>query len=269
MKRLLLLAALVLVAQTAQAKDCDVAILNGRVMDPETKLDAVRNVCVEGGKITAITTDEISGRETIDASDHVVAPGFIDGHVHIVDVPLGQKALLRDGVTTTLDLEAGAMPVGRWYDDLEGKSQTNYGATVSVGGARTGTFDPNYLKKTRSSNIVFDMFSGVKVTGDTYSRVPTDAETDNILQLVEQGLKEGALGVGPPVGYMVDGLTSKEMVGVQKLAGKYDRFSHVHTRFSSQTAPTSGILAFQEAIASAGAFGGGVIIAHSRHRRSI
>ena len=61
---------------------------------------------------------------------------------------------------------------------------------------------------------------------------------------------------------MVDGFTSQEMIGIQKLAGKYGRFIHLHSRFSSQMPPTSGILAFQEAIASAGAYGGGVIIAH-------
>jgi N-acyl-D-glutamate deacylase len=249
-------------AEAAIPDDLDLVILNGRVMDPESKLDAVRNVGVKNGKIVAVTAQAIEGRETIDAKGHVVAPGFIDGHVHTVDIPLGQKALLRDGVTSTLDLEAGAMPVGRWYEDLKGKSQTNYGATVSVAAARTATFDPGYLEKTQSSSIVYDMFAGLKVTGDTYTRVPTDAEIDSILKLVDQGLQEGALGVGPPMGYMVDGFTSKEIVGVQKLAGKYKRFSHVHTRFSSQTSPTSGILAFQEAIASAGSFGGGVIIAH-------
>jgi hypothetical protein len=52
---------------------------------------------------------------------------------------------------------------------------------------------------------------------------------------------------------MVDGYTSQETIGVQKLVGKYGRFSHVHTRFSSQEPPTTGILAFQEFIASAGA----------------
>lgn len=249
-------------AKAAIPEDFDLVILNGSVMDPESKLDAVRNVGVKDGKIVAVTEQTIEGTETIDAAGHVVAPGFIDGHVHTVDIPLGQKALLRDGVTTTLDLEAGAMPVRRWYEDLRGKSQTNYGATVSAAGARTATFDPSYLRKTQSSSIVYDMFSGVKVTGDTYTRVPTDAEIDKILGLVDQGLKEGALGVGPPMGYMVDGFTSQEIVGAQRLAGKYKRFSHVHTRFSSQTSPTSGILAFQEAIASAGAFGGGVIIAH-------
>ena len=41
----------------------DLAILNGRVMDPETGLDAVRNVGIQGGQIAAVTEDEIAGME--------------------------------------------------------------------------------------------------------------------------------------------------------------------------------------------------------------
>ena len=60
------------------AVNFDLVILNGRVIDPETKLDAVRNVGINGGKIAAVTEEAIGGRETIDAKGNVVAPGFID-----------------------------------------------------------------------------------------------------------------------------------------------------------------------------------------------
>ena len=50
----------------------DIAIVNGRVMDPESSLDAVRNVGVNGDKIATITEDEISGKQTLDAA------GFFD-----------------------------------------------------------------------------------------------------------------------------------------------------------------------------------------------
>ena len=61
---------------------------------------------------------------------------------------------------------------------------------------------------------------------------------------------------------MTEGFTSQEMIGIQKLVGNYGRFSHVHTRFSSQAPPSTALLAFQEAIDPAVAHGGGVIIAH-------
>src|ERR687891_1568675 len=60
----------------------DVVILNGRVIDPESGLDAVRNVGVSGGVIKAITTGRPSGRTVIDAKGLVVSPGFIDLHQH-------------------------------------------------------------------------------------------------------------------------------------------------------------------------------------------
>ena len=61
----------------AAAQDFDLVILNGRVIDPETRYDALANVGVKDGRIAAITKDKIIGQETIDATGHVVAPGFI------------------------------------------------------------------------------------------------------------------------------------------------------------------------------------------------
>ena len=244
----------------AYGQGCDVAIMEGRVMDPETKFDAIRNICVTGGKITAITESKITGKQVIDAKNHVVAPGFIDGHVHIVDSALGQKGILRDGVTTALDLEAGAYPVDQWYDQLAGRSQTNYGASVSAVGARTAVFRPKFKS---TGNGVKDVMVDPKGMGaDWVVRRATPDQREEILKIVDHGLSRGGLGVGPPVGYMTEGFSSEELLGMQKLAAKYGRFTHIHTRFSSQIAPTSAILAFQEAIAPSIAYGGGVIIAH-------
>ena len=257
---LTMLAASISVSSQVLAVDYDTVIMNGRVMDPETNFDAKRNVGIKDGKISIITKDAIKGARTIDATGHVVAPGFVDGHSHIVDAPLGQKAALRDGVTTTLDLEVGAYPVDLWYDNLAGRSQTNHGAVISVPAARTKVFNPSY--KSVDGSMINDLFTGVKMGDDWVTRVATGAERKQILELIDDGLRDGALGVGPPMGYMTEGFTSQEMISIQKLVGKYGRFSHVHTRFSSQAPPTTALLAFQEAIDPAVAYGGGVIIAH-------
>ena len=138
------------------AESYDLVILNGRVMDPETKLDALRNVGVRDGKIAAITKEKIKGKETIDAKDHVVAPGFIDMHDHNTAAPFGQKLALRDGVTTPMELEAGVYPVDTWYAYLEGKSQTNYGASVGTIPVRETLLNPDYKSKAYG-DFLYDM----------------------------------------------------------------------------------------------------------------
>jgi len=64
------------------AQAFDLIVANGRVVDPESGLDAVRHVGIRAGKIVTISADPLAGRTTIDASGLVVAPGFIDLHAH-------------------------------------------------------------------------------------------------------------------------------------------------------------------------------------------
>ena len=245
----------------------DLVITGGRVLDPESNLDAKRNVGVRDGKIAAVTEDALEGKETIDASGHVVCPGFIDGHVHVVDSPLGQKGALRDGVTTTMDLETGGFPVPHWYDNLKGKSQTNYGCNASAAAARTAVFHADYRNQTGklkspTGNMVTDVFAGVPVGFEWTNRLATDDEIKDILGIIEEGLGQGALGVAPPSGYMVNAFTSQEGAGMAKLSGEFGRLMHVHTRFSSQRPPTTGVLAVEEQLALIAAYGGGLMIAH-------
>ncbi len=126
---LLCLAALVPKPRVTADEAYDVAILNGRVMDPESGLDALRNVGIRAGKIAAISTTFLSAKSTIDAQGLVVAPGFIDLHEHGQE-PRNYEFQARDGVTTSLELELGTDDVDRWYATREGKSLINFGVSI-------------------------------------------------------------------------------------------------------------------------------------------
>jgi N-acyl-D-glutamate deacylase len=231
-------------------------------MDPESGLDATRNVGVKAGKITAVTEQAITGKESIDASGHVVAPGFIDGHFHNVLVPFGRKLGLRDGVTTQLELEAGVLPVGKWYDSMEGKTAPNYGATAAMMAARESTLNPKFKSKVGASLYDLEDPKSSGATMNWSTVVATDAQIEMILSKLEEGLKQGALGVGNPVGYMVDGLTQRETYGAQAIAGKYGRLTGLHGRFSGQNQSASGMLGTDEMLGAVLAGGGGLIVQH-------
>ena len=100
----------------AVAQTYDVVILNGRVMDPETNFDGVRNVGVKDGRIATVTKDKIAGKKVIDATGHVVAPGFIDIHAHGQNIG-DYRMQAMQGVTTMLELESGVLPISEWYED--------------------------------------------------------------------------------------------------------------------------------------------------------
>ena len=110
MQRMILFAILLSVviaalAQTRVSQD-QVVILDGRVMDPESGLDAVRHLGISAGKIRAISTAPLRGRTMINARGLVVAPGFIDVHQHSHNRE-ADRAKVLDGVTSALDMEGG------------------------------------------------------------------------------------------------------------------------------------------------------------------
>ena len=242
----------------------EVVINGGRVIDPESGLDAIRNVGIKDGKIAAITDQSVVGRETIDATGHVVAPGFIDMHHHNAGVPFGEKLALRDGVTTPLELEAGVYPVADWYTPLEGKCHTNYGASVGTIPVREHVFNPDY-KTVFAGDFIYDMMAAPGKSHTTMSwstKVGTPNEIQHIGQCLENGLQQGSIGIGHCPGYMVAGTTQEEAILCQKLAGKYGQSVFIHCRFSSQMPPTSGILGFLEQMAPQEVYGGGIVLQH-------
>ncbi|MFA3915587.1 aminoacylase [Ruegeria hyattellae] len=230
------------VAASAFAQTHDVVILDGRVMDPETGFDQVANVGISNGWITNITTDEITGAETIDANGHVVAPGFIDLEQHGLG-PWGVKVNLRDGVTTQMDFELGALNIPEWYAAREGNTQANFGTVVGQEYARMRVHDGMALEgpdvsmpltlSVHRAEAAEDGVDGWSVTKSTLDQM------NEITAILDEGLREGAIGVGSTIGYAREGITTYEMFEAQKIAAKYGRLLSSHHRFHpSASTPT-------------------------------
>lgn len=94
------------------------------------------------------------------------------------------------------------------------------------------------------------------------TQLATDKQIEQIGDMLEKGLQQGALGIGHCPGYMVSGSTQKESNLAQKLAGEYGVSTFVHGRFSSQMPPASGLLGIDEMMAPQATYGGGVVIQH-------
>ncbi|WP_206080451.1 amidohydrolase family protein [Mangrovimonas sp. CR14] len=237
----------------------DVVILNGRVMDPETNFDGVRNVGIKDGKIGLITEAEISGKETIDATGLVVAPGFIDSHQHCI-MPYAYRLMVRDGRTTIMDLEVGApgSKVDAFYKGREGKSPINFGVSVSHEFVRAAVLDG--IDKWQTFHTPDMRLTRGGSEGWSKTR-PTLEQGNQILSLIDEGLRQGALGVGSTVGYMREGVSSREIFELQKLGGKYGRYTGMHFRLTPGN-DVQEVMGIQEMLANAAALHAPAIALH-------
>lgn len=242
-----------------QAQYYDLVINNGRVMDPETMYDAIANVGIKDGKIVVITKDQIKGEQTIDAKGLVIAPGFIDTHFHWTR-PIGYKLALRDGVTTAMDLEAGVYGkrVDDWYKMHAGKSQINYGTSSGHEFART-----KVTQNLPDADLLDAPWSVVKgrASGTAWSDEVLNLDKGNqMLSIIDEGLRQGALGIASTVGYM-PGATAREMYEIQRVGANYGRPTAVHLRYTPGTATTEANGA-QEILSNAAALGAPALINH-------
>lgn len=229
----------------ADEEKYDVVIANGRVMDPESGLDAVRTVGISAGKIRAISANPLKGKTTTDAKGFVVAPGFIDMHEHGQE-PRNYQFQAHDGVTTSLELERGTADVAGWYAQREGKSLINFGVSIGHIPVRMkvmhdpGTFLP---------------------TGDAAHRAATSEELAEISADLENGFREGALAEGMGVNYTA-AATHWEIVEMFKIAARYHASVHVHLRYGGLKEPTTGLAALEEVLAAAAATGAPLHVVH-------
>ena len=235
----------------------DIVLSNGRVIDPETKLDAIRNIGINDGKIAAVSTAPLKGNTVIDATGLIVSPGFIDWHSHGQNT-LSDRMQAFDGVTTTLELELGALPVSRWYSQqAESHRVLNYGASSSWAEARIAVMEQVTLPEHASLLTILPYFSDKRFSSD----VATPDQVSKIVDLVDQGLKEGALGVGVPLGYS-PGSGYKELLAVHTLAAKYNVPLYEHVRSEGDVDPLSAAQAYGEVLSYAAATGANVHICH-------
>jgi dihydroorotase len=223
----------------------DVVIVNGRVMDPESGLDGLRNVGIRGGQVAAISEKALVGKSTIDAHGLVVAPGFIDLHEHGQE-PRNYQFQAHDGVTTSLELEAGTDDVAKWYGVREGKSLINFG--VSIGHI------PVRMR------VMHDPGSFLP-TGDAARRAATAQEMAEMIATMETGFKQGALAEGMGVNYTA-AASHAEIVEMFRVAAKYGASVHVHLRYAGLKEPTTGLAALEEVVAAAAATGAPLHVVH-------
>lgn len=223
----------------------DVVILNGRVIDPESRFDAVRNIGVHGGIIKAITTAALSGRTVIDAKGLVVSPGFIDLHQH-GQTEENYRFKVMDGVTTALELEVGTGDVDRWYAERKGKTLINYGVSVGHLAARMAAMgDPvEFLP-----------------SGAAARRAATDAEIVEMKKFLEHGLQRGAIAVGFGIQY-VPNASHWEILEMFRVASHYEASCHVHLRNAGLKEPASSTQALEEVIAAAAITGAPLHVVH-------
>jgi dihydroorotase len=227
------------------------------VIDPETKLDAIRNVGISQNHIAAISTQPLKGKQVIDVTGLVVSPGFIDLHVHGRS-NTEREYQLHDGLTTSLELEWGIEHIGKWYETQKAKSLINFGASVCWPFERARAID-KYKKAIEVLNQITlqgeSNFSTLfKYIGPSYTDTLTPAETEKMLSNIKASLIEGGIGIGVPIGYLPK-LEPGEMYKVYKLASDMKALVFSHVR-------EPNIVSIQEVMSDAMLTGASLHIVH-------
>jgi N-acyl-D-glutamate deacylase len=242
-------------AAQAETPTYDLVVSGGRVIDPESGLDGIRNVGVQAGKIAAISAETLRGTRKLDARGLVVAPGFIDLHAHGQQLPAARMQAF-DGVTTGLELESGVLPVSRFYDAVAKEGRPiNYGASVSWAAARYAVF--NSLAPSQVPAHLNEMF---KIDNWVHSLAEPE-QSAKIVGMIGEGLREGGLGIGVLLAY-APGSGNKEYYAVNRLAAAQGVPTFTHVRYGSVMEPKSAFEAYQEVVATATSTGAQMHICH-------
>ena len=235
----------------------DLLITGGRVMDPETGLDAVRNVAVREGVIVSIDERLPEALATLDASGLVVAPGFIDLHAHGQDAE-SRRYQARDGVTSSMELEIGVYPIDAWYAAQDGQSLIHYGASVSHQGARREAFGAIVAES--AGGATFTLGRGGSSDAYLYEEA-SDEELRRLTLLLESGLDQGGLGIGFGISY-TPGANHEELWRLFAAAADRQALVFIHLRSAAAFTSGGSIAPFQEVLANAASTGVSLHIVH-------
>jgi N-acyl-D-amino-acid deacylase len=179
----------------------DVVISGGQIVDGTGAPPRRADVAIKGNKIAAIgKIAKTDGREVIDATGLIVAPGFIDVHTHADDLAEQPRAenFVRMGVTTIVAGNCGssALDVGKALSDVEH-------AGVSV----------NFATLVGHNTVRREVMG-------TVNRDPTMAEVNRMKSLVWRAMADGAVGFSTGLQY-VPGTYAKtsEIIELARVAG--------------------------------------------------
>jgi N-acyl-D-aspartate/D-glutamate deacylase len=246
---LLLLSLARATATPAFAEQYDLVIEGGRVMDPESGLDATRNIGIRNGRIARISSDALVGKRVLSAKDLVVAPGFIDLHQHAQDNDSGRVKAF-DGVTSALEMEIGAPDVALFLQQKDGHSLINYGTTASHAAARAAAF-----------GVSLPEGQILAPSGPSTNQPATDEQMQKIKDRLRHELDAGALGIGMGIQY-TPGATRLEVIQTFRLAAERRVPVFTHVRSFGRLEPGSSIEAISEVIGAAAISGASLQIVH-------
>jgi len=247
-----------MLATAAFAQQYDLVIESGRAMDPETGLDAPRNIGISNGKIARISAEPLVGKRVLSAKGMVVAPGFIDLHQHGQDLASGRVKAF-DGVTTALELEIGVPDVAAFLKAKDGHSLINYGTAASHAAARALVFGAPLPAEDLSPHAGIPEI--LPKSGPATNQPATPEQIERIEQRLRAELDAGGLAVGMGIQY-TPGATRLEVIDMFRLAAARSVPVYTHVRSFGSVEPGSDIESISEVIGAAAITGASLHIVH-------
>jgi N-acyl-D-aspartate/D-glutamate deacylase len=231
----------------AEGGKAGMVLRGGRVIDPESGFDAVADVAIGAGRVTQIGTGLPPAPAEVDATGLVVTAGFVDLHSHVNDLA-GLRLQALDGVTTALELEAGASPVAAAYRTVAAEGRPiNYGFAASWTQARmteVAGFSPGGTLAQVLGRLGHPGWQGPA----------TPAQLTALLSGLAGDLADGALGIGLLLGY-APAVDPTEYLRVAELAAQAGVPTFTHARDLIEMVPDAVIDGAEEIVRVAGQTG--------------